>query len=113
MTVLLLEIGRDGELRALNCGHPWPYLLSGSVVEPLSCADPMPPLGPFPLPADISGLQCGHLLPGDFKVVQRYLGVGGTFTVTEPNGWLITGFTLNHNGPRAAQARLPGKTNEE
>ncbi|MFJ6389780.1 PP2C family protein-serine/threonine phosphatase [Streptomyces sp. NPDC091972] len=69
VTVLLLEIGRDGELRALNCGHPWPYLLSGPVVEPLSCADPMPPLGPFPLPADLSGLQCGHLLPGETLVL--------------------------------------------
>ncbi|MFC8674370.1 PP2C family protein-serine/threonine phosphatase [Streptomyces griseorubiginosus] len=69
VTVLLLEIGRDGELRALNCGHPWPYLLSGSVVEPLSCTDPMPPLGPFPLPADLSGLQCGHLLPGETLIL--------------------------------------------
>ncbi|WP_413253431.1 PP2C family protein-serine/threonine phosphatase [Streptomyces pseudovenezuelae] len=69
VTVLMLEIGRDGELRALNCGHPWPYLLSGSVVEPLSCADPMPPLGPFPLPADLSGLQCGHLLPGETLIL--------------------------------------------
>ncbi|WP_030321282.1 PP2C family protein-serine/threonine phosphatase [Streptomyces sp. NRRL B-3229] len=69
VTVLMLEIARDGELRALNCGHPWPYLLSGSVVEPLSCADPMPPLGPFPLPADLSGLQCGHLLPGETLVL--------------------------------------------
>ncbi|MFF0012325.1 PP2C family protein-serine/threonine phosphatase [Streptomyces sp. NPDC005374] len=69
VTVLLLEIGGDGELRALNCGHPWPYLLSGSVVEPLSCADPMPPLGLFPLPADLSGLPCGHLLPGETLVL--------------------------------------------
>ncbi|MFI5620122.1 SpoIIE family protein phosphatase [Streptomyces sp. NPDC051567] len=27
VTVLLLQIGRDGSLRALNCGHPWPYLI--------------------------------------------------------------------------------------
>lgn len=69
VTVLLLEIGEDGELSALNCGHPWPYLLSGSVVEPISCADPLPPLGPFPLPADLSGRQCGHLLPGETLVL--------------------------------------------
>jgi serine phosphatase RsbU (regulator of sigma subunit) len=69
VTVLLLQIGTDGELRALNCGHPWPYLLTGSVVEPLSCADPLPPLGPFPLPADLSGLQCGPLLPGETLVL--------------------------------------------
>ncbi|MEU1479506.1 PP2C family protein-serine/threonine phosphatase [Streptomyces sp. NPDC005760] len=69
VTVLVLEIGAGGELRALNCGHPWPYLLSGSVVEPLSCADPMPPLGPFPLPGDLPGLHCGHLLPGETLVL--------------------------------------------
>src|ERR1044072_1151262 len=33
VTVLLLEIQRDGELRALNCGHPWPYLLDDGPVE--------------------------------------------------------------------------------
>ncbi len=48
VTVLLLEIGRDGEITALNCGHPWPYLLSGTSVEPLARTDPLPPLGLFP-----------------------------------------------------------------
>ncbi|NEB02348.1 PP2C family protein-serine/threonine phosphatase [Streptomyces sp. SID13726] len=69
VTVLLMEIGRDGELRALNCGHPWPYLLSGSVVEPLSCTDPLPPLGLFPLPCALPVLECGHLLPGESLVL--------------------------------------------
>ncbi|MGW8778018.1 PP2C family protein-serine/threonine phosphatase [Streptomyces sp. NPDC055796] len=27
VTVLLLQIGEDGSVLALNCGHPWPYLL--------------------------------------------------------------------------------------
>ncbi|MFF1339214.1 PP2C family protein-serine/threonine phosphatase [Streptomyces sp. NPDC058290] len=27
VTVLLLQIGQDGSVLALNCGHPWPYLL--------------------------------------------------------------------------------------
>ncbi|MFE2878892.1 PP2C family protein-serine/threonine phosphatase [Streptomyces roseus] len=27
VTVLLLQIGEDGTVAALNCGHPWPYLL--------------------------------------------------------------------------------------
>lgn len=49
VTVLLLEIDRAGEVRALNCGHPWPYRLSGTRVEPLTGAEPLPPLGPFPL----------------------------------------------------------------
>jgi serine phosphatase RsbU (regulator of sigma subunit) len=69
VTVLLLEIGGDGELRALNCGHPWPYLVSGAVVEPLSCADPRPPLGLFPLPRELPVLECGHLLPGETLVL--------------------------------------------
>ncbi|WP_225822041.1 PP2C family protein-serine/threonine phosphatase [Streptomyces naphthomycinicus] len=69
VTVLLLEIGRDGELRALNCGHPWPYLLSGDRAEPLTRADPLPPLGPFPLPRALDARSCGQLLPGDSLVL--------------------------------------------
>ncbi|MFI0811659.1 PP2C family protein-serine/threonine phosphatase [Streptomyces echinatus] len=69
VTVLLLEIGRDGEVRALNCGHPWPYLLRGTRVEALSHADPLPPLGPFPLPADTAAGPCGRLLAGESLVL--------------------------------------------
>lgn len=69
VTVLLLEIGRDGEITALNCGHPWPYLLRGRGVEPLARADPLPPLGPFPLPAELTPVRCGSLLPGDSLVL--------------------------------------------
>ncbi|MFF7125022.1 SpoIIE family protein phosphatase [Streptomyces sp. NPDC008240] len=69
VTVLLLEIARDGEVRALNCGHPWPYLLSGTRVEPLTGADPLPPLGPFPLPAELAAASCGRLLPGESLVL--------------------------------------------
>ncbi|MEU9333546.1 PP2C family protein-serine/threonine phosphatase [Streptomyces sp. NPDC048290] len=65
VTLLLLEIGRDGDVRALNCGHPWPYLLrDGEVVAP-PAAEPLPPLGPFPLPAELSAVPVGLLLPGD------------------------------------------------
>ncbi|MFF8405006.1 PP2C family protein-serine/threonine phosphatase [Streptomyces sp. NPDC015684] len=69
VTLVLLEIGRDGELRALNCGHPWPYLLSGTTVEPLTRADPLPPLGPFPLPPDLRARPCGRLLPDETLVL--------------------------------------------
>ncbi|MEU5081523.1 MULTISPECIES: PP2C family protein-serine/threonine phosphatase [Streptomyces] len=69
VTVLLLEIGPDGEVRALNCGHPWPYLLSGTTVGPLSHVDPLPPLGPFPLPAELTARSCGRLLPGESLVL--------------------------------------------
>ncbi|GGN70523.1 hypothetical protein GCM10011579_045830 [Streptomyces albiflavescens] len=65
VTVLLLEIRRDGEVYALNCGHPWPYLLSGGRADPLVRADPLPPLGPFPLPDELPVERCGQLLPGE------------------------------------------------
>ncbi|MFF5252065.1 PP2C family protein-serine/threonine phosphatase [Streptomyces leeuwenhoekii] len=65
VTLLLLEIGPDGEIRALNCGHPWPYRVAGTRVEPLARADPLPPLGMFPLPAELPAVPCGHLLPGE------------------------------------------------
>ncbi|MFJ9246500.1 PP2C family protein-serine/threonine phosphatase [Streptomyces sp. NPDC101776] len=65
VTVLLLEIGGDGEVSALNCGHPWPYRLGGEGVEPLARADPLPPLGPFPLPVTLPFVRCGQLLPGE------------------------------------------------
>ncbi|MGW7404459.1 PP2C family protein-serine/threonine phosphatase [Streptomyces sp. NPDC054833] len=69
VTVLLLGIRRDGELRALNCGHPWPYLLSAHGVDPLAHTEPLPPLGPFPLPPDLDPVRCGHLLPGESLVL--------------------------------------------
>ncbi|POX49622.1 protein phosphatase [Streptomyces sp. Ru71] len=69
VTVLLLEIARDGRVHALNCGHPWPYRLSGPRVEPLARTDPLPPLGPFPLPATLPALDCGHLVPREMLVL--------------------------------------------
>ncbi|MEU6277434.1 PP2C family protein-serine/threonine phosphatase [Streptomyces populi] len=65
VTVLLLEIRGDGEVHALNCGHPWPYLLARGRVRPLVRAEPLPPLGPFPLPARLPAEPCGRLLPGE------------------------------------------------
>ncbi|MFF9774632.1 PP2C family protein-serine/threonine phosphatase [Streptomyces sp. NPDC013978] len=65
VTVLLLEISPDGELHALNCGHPWPYLLGVDRAAPLARADPLPPLGLFPLPAELPVTACGQLLPGE------------------------------------------------
>ncbi len=69
VTLLLLEIARDGEVRALNCGHPWPYLISGDRVEPGCRTDPLPPLGLFPLPPDLAATSCGPLLPGESLVL--------------------------------------------
>ncbi|MFJ8183995.1 PP2C family protein-serine/threonine phosphatase [Streptomyces sp. NPDC096105] len=69
VTVLLLEILPDGEVHALNCGHPWPHRLTGAGAEPLARADPLPPLGPFPLPGELPTAACGRLLPGDILVL--------------------------------------------
>ncbi|MEU6808714.1 PP2C family protein-serine/threonine phosphatase [Streptomyces sp. NPDC046831] len=69
VTVLLLEIDADGAVRALNCGHPWPYRLSGARADPLADADPLPPLGAFPLPSDLPAVDCGRLRPGDGLVL--------------------------------------------
>ncbi|MFC9684841.1 PP2C family protein-serine/threonine phosphatase [Streptomyces sp. NPDC056948] len=65
VTLLLVEIRADGEMVALNCGHPWPYRLSGTEVEQLAPADPYPPLGVFPLPDVLSTVGLGHLPSGD------------------------------------------------
>ncbi|GAA3503713.1 hypothetical protein GCM10019016_137660 [Streptomyces prasinosporus] len=69
VTALVLEILPDGEVRGLNCGHPWPYRLSGACAEPLARTDPFPPLGPFPLPSELPVVPCGRLLPGDVLVL--------------------------------------------
>ncbi|WP_406509401.1 PP2C family protein-serine/threonine phosphatase [Streptomyces sp. NBC_00212] len=64
VTVLLLEIRPGGDVYALNCGHPWPYRLCRGA-EPLTPGDPLPPLGPFPLPAELPLMRCTRLLPGE------------------------------------------------
>ncbi|MER6692500.1 PP2C family protein-serine/threonine phosphatase [Streptomyces minutiscleroticus] len=78
VTLLLLEIGHDGRMRALNCGHPWPYVLREDAtapdggrgrVAPLAGDGPLPPLGLFPLPAELPVLGCGRLLPGETLVL--------------------------------------------
>ncbi|MVO90190.1 SpoIIE family protein phosphatase [Streptomyces sp. p1417] len=68
VTVLLVEISGEGDVRALNCGHPWPYRLRGRA-EPMPGGEPLPPLGPFPLPAELPLAHCGRLLPGDGLVL--------------------------------------------
>ncbi|GAA4963240.1 hypothetical protein GCM10023238_33310 [Streptomyces heliomycini] len=60
---------RTGGVRALNCGHPWPHLLTGARAEPLARTDPLPPLGPFPLPSELPAVVRGPLLPGDALVL--------------------------------------------
>lgn len=66
VTLLLVEIRADGEILALNCGHPWPYRLGGAEVAHLSAGDPHPPLGLFPLPdTDLPSAGLGCLRPGE------------------------------------------------
>ncbi|MFH9826049.1 PP2C family protein-serine/threonine phosphatase [Streptomyces bobili] len=69
VTVLLLEIDAEGGVRALNCGHPWPYLLRGTEVGPLARSEPLPPLGAFPLPTELPATHCGHLRRGESLVL--------------------------------------------
>ncbi|WP_344535132.1 PP2C family protein-serine/threonine phosphatase [Streptomyces albiaxialis] len=69
LTLLLVEIRPDGVVSLLNCGHPWPYRLPATdtvcrygqgrpavpMAAPLqiSDAEPLPPLGLFPLPVPL------------------------------------------------------------
>ncbi|MFJ4781353.1 PP2C family protein-serine/threonine phosphatase [Streptomyces sp. NPDC088762] len=67
VTVLLLQIAPDGTLLALNCGHPWPYLLRPPGT-PESCAarswgsvpDPAPQT-----PARLDVAEPGRKVPPD------------------------------------------------
>ncbi|WP_432002224.1 PP2C family protein-serine/threonine phosphatase [Streptomyces sioyaensis] len=65
VTLLLLQVARDGSVTALNCGHPWPYRVACQAVAPVASAEPMPPLGLFPLPEELSAVRCGRLRPGE------------------------------------------------
>ncbi|MFF3555224.1 PP2C family protein-serine/threonine phosphatase [Streptomyces tsukubensis] len=65
VTLLLLEIDQDCGVRALNCGHPWPYRLGPGGARPLAAAEPLPPLGPFPLPAVLDPYLAEPLGPGE------------------------------------------------
>ncbi|MET9802143.1 PP2C family protein-serine/threonine phosphatase [Streptomyces sp. NPDC006368] len=69
VTVLLLEIDRDGDVLALNCGHPRPYRLGPRGAKPLAAGDPLPPLGAFPLPEELPVHRCTRLLPGQALVL--------------------------------------------
>ncbi|GCD38968.1 membrane protein [Streptomyces chrestomyceticus JCM 4735] len=64
VTLLLVEIARDGAVRTLNCGHPWPYRLTRGGALPDAPGEPMPPLGLFPLPAELPVTDCPPLPPG-------------------------------------------------
>ncbi|MFE7122102.1 PP2C family protein-serine/threonine phosphatase [Streptomyces sp. NPDC057654] len=74
VTVLLLEVRADGEVAALNCGHPWPYRLharpgGGGRVTVETMGETMPPLGMFPLPADLTVGHGAPLPTGDALVL--------------------------------------------
>ncbi|MGW0704653.1 PP2C family protein-serine/threonine phosphatase [Streptomyces sp. NPDC002643] len=82
VTVVLLEIAPDGAVHALNCGHPWPYLLSAGRAELVAHTDPMPPLGMFPLPAELPPTPCGQLFPGE----ALFLHTDGVEDARDANG---------------------------
>ncbi|WP_063761110.1 PP2C family protein-serine/threonine phosphatase [Streptomyces sp. NRRL S-237] len=54
VTVLLLQIARDGTLLTLNCGHPWPYLIRPAPV-PEHCAARSRGSAPDPAPRAPAG----------------------------------------------------------
>ncbi|MGW6574771.1 PP2C family protein-serine/threonine phosphatase [Streptomyces sp. NPDC054945] len=54
VTVLLLQIARDGALLALNCGHPWPYVIACES-EPEPCAAHIGGSAPDPAPRSPAG----------------------------------------------------------
>ncbi|OEJ31229.1 SpoIIE family protein phosphatase [Streptomyces subrutilus] len=60
VTVLLLQIAPDGTLLALNCGHPWPYLLRPATA-PEHPAPRGPGSDPEPAPHTPAGLDVAEL----------------------------------------------------
>ncbi|WP_368661681.1 PP2C family protein-serine/threonine phosphatase [Streptomyces sp. NA02950] len=87
VTVLLLEVGPDGEVTALNCGHPWPYRLLEQTVGPATArqtapGEVLPPLGLFPLPAELPLVHCAPLPAGDALV----LHTDGAEDARDPGG---------------------------
>ncbi|MFD9336016.1 PP2C family protein-serine/threonine phosphatase [Streptomyces sp. NPDC060028] len=71
VTVLLVEIAADGSLTAVNCGHPWPYLIRPAVgarpaeVVSLAGGETLPPLGVAALPEKVEAQDCGSLGVGE------------------------------------------------
>jgi serine phosphatase RsbU (regulator of sigma subunit) len=100
VTLLLLEIRADGVLRAVNCAHPWPYRVGVGPTRPLSDAEPLPPLGPFPLPEHIPVTHCGRLRPDDALI----LHTDGVTEARDDRGRL---FPLAETLTRAARGRPP------
>jgi serine phosphatase RsbU (regulator of sigma subunit) len=82
VTVLLIEIDAEGHVTALNCGHPWPYRIGRRSVTSAVPADPMPPLGLFPLPDELPAVPCGRLLPGE----GLFLHTDGAADARDPSG---------------------------
>ncbi|WP_078892611.1 PP2C family protein-serine/threonine phosphatase [Streptomyces sp. NRRL F-2580] len=67
VTVLLLQIAPDDTLLALNCGHPWPYLIRPAPVTGVRAleGETLPPLGVVPLPVGAEPHPVGELRPGE------------------------------------------------
>ncbi|MDH6224873.1 PP2C family protein-serine/threonine phosphatase [Streptomyces sp. MJP52] len=100
VTLLLLEIRGDGVLRAVNCAHPWPYRVGVGPTRPLSEAEPLPPLGAFPLPEHIPVTHCGRMRPDDALILH-------TDGVTEARDDRGRPFPLPETLTGAARGRPP------
>ncbi|MCX4694298.1 PP2C family protein-serine/threonine phosphatase [Streptomyces sp. NBC_01408] len=102
VTVLLLQIAPDGTLLALNCGHPWPYLLHSRDSAP----DPAPQtpagLGSAELGSKVpsGGLDCRAAAISAPPAIEAR-GLGGGAPAAAPHG---TGAPAGHPAAQAAQA---------
>lgn len=106
-TVLLAEVRADGDVRVLNCGHPWPYRIGGGGgtapgVVPLATAEPLPPLGVADLAAERVAVHRSRLAPGQ----TLFLYTDGAQDARDGAG---TFFPLHRELSAAAPAMLRGE----
>ncbi|MDF9812204.1 PP2C family protein-serine/threonine phosphatase [Streptomyces sp. SPB162] len=88
VTLLLVQLGDDGTLESVNCGHPQPYVAgpyaSGERPWALALGDPLPPLGLLDDGDRAAPAHRGVLLPGQALVLytdglQDARNTSGTF----------------------------------
>ncbi|MCZ4118316.1 PP2C family protein-serine/threonine phosphatase [Streptomyces sp. H39-S7] len=88
VTLLLVQLGDDGTLESVNCGHPQPYVVGpdadGERPRPLALGEPLPPLGLLDDADRATPAHHGVLLPGQALVLhtdglQDARSTSGTF----------------------------------